>query len=82
MFDKQHYQWIYNDFSTQVKILKAQREAFYLMKQLGDDAYDIAMSIKGIDTLPAQSERLNLLCLGNYYYKMANRIGRNWLEVK
>lgn len=26
MFDKRHYQWIYNDFSTQIKILNAKRD--------------------------------------------------------
>ena len=53
MFDKRHYQWIYNDFSTQIKILKAQKEAFDFMTQLGEDVYEVSRSIEGVDTLRA-----------------------------
>lgn len=82
MFDKRHYQWIYNDFSTQVKIFKAQREAFDFMTQLGEDVCEVSGSIKGVDTLQAKLTHIELNNLGIYYYKTANRIGRNWLEVK
>lgn len=82
MFDKRHYQWIYNDFSTQIKILKAQEKAFAFMKQLGDDVYEVEMSIKSIGTLQGRLTRLDLLDLGNYYYKIANGIGEQWLEVR
>lgn len=78
MFDKRHYQWIHNDFSTQLKIFKAQEKAFNFMKQLGDDVYDVAMNIKGIGTLQGKLARLDLLDLGNYYYKIANGIGEQW----
>lgn len=82
MFDKRHYQWIYNDFSTQVKILKAQKETFDFMTQLGEDVCEVSGSIKGVDTLRALLVRLELNDLAIYYYKTANGIGRNWLEVK
>ena len=50
MFDKCHYQWIYNDFSTQVKIFNAQKKTFDFMKRLGDAVDEVVMDIKGIDT--------------------------------
>lgn len=82
MFDKCHYQWIYNDFSTQIKILKAQREAFDFMSQLGNDVCEASRSIKSVDTLRAQLVRIELNGLSIYYYETANGIGRNWLEVR
>lgn len=48
MFDKYHYEWIYNDFHTQVKIFNAQKRAFDFMKQLGDDAYSVAKEVKDL----------------------------------
>ena len=47
MFDKRHYEWIYNDFSTQVMIFKAQKKTFDFMKRLGDDVGEV---IKDLDT--------------------------------
>lgn len=82
MFDKCHYQWIYNDFSTQVKIFKAQEKAFYFMTQLGDDVCEVSRSIKDVDTLRAKLIRLELNDLCIYYYKIANGIGEQWLEVE
>lgn len=82
MFDKCHYQWIYNDFSTQVKIFKAQEKAFYFMTQLVDDVCEVSRSIKDVDTLRAKLIRLELNDLGIYYYKIANGIGKQWLEVE
>lgn len=80
MFDKYHYEWIYNDFHTQVKIFNAQKSAFDFMKQLGDDAYSIAMDVKG-GTLQSNSVRLELLDLALYYYEIDKGIGEHWLEV-
>ena len=50
MFDKCHYQWIYNDFSTQVKIFNAQKKTFDFMKRLGDDVDEVVRDINDIDT--------------------------------
>ena len=50
------------------------------MKQLGDDAYSVAMDIKG-GTLQGNSVRLELLDLALYYYKIDNGIGEHWVEV-
>lgn len=50
MLDKCHYQWIYNDFYTQVNIFKAQKKTFDFMKRLGDDVDEVVRDIKGIDT--------------------------------
>ena len=50
MFDKCHYQWIYNDFYTQVKIFMAQKKTFDFIKRLGDDVDEVVRDIKGIDT--------------------------------
>ena len=82
MFDKCHYQWIYNDFSTQVKIFNAQKKTFDFMKRLGDDVDEVVMDIKGIDTQQGQLVCLDLIDLEIYYYKMANGIGEQWLEVE
>ena len=82
MLDKCHYQWIYNDFYTQVKIFMAQKKTFDFMKRLGDDVDDVVMDINGIDTQQGQLVYLDLIDLGNYYYKVANRIGEQWLEVE
>ena len=80
MFDKYHYEWIDKDFHTQLKIFNAQKRAFDFMKQLGDDAYSVAMDIKG-GTLQGNSVRLELLDLALYYYKIDNGIGEHWVEV-
>lgn len=82
MFDKYHYQWIYNDFSTQVKIFKAQKKAFDFMSQLANDVDKAVKSINDIDTSQGQWERLDMMNLEVYYYKIANGIGEQWLEVK
>ena len=50
MLDKCHYQWIYNDLYTQVKIFMAQKKTFDFMKRLGDDVDEVVRDIKGIDT--------------------------------
>lgn len=81
MFDSRHYQWIYNDFSTQIKIFKAQKETFDFMTQLGKDVCEASRSIKSVDTLRAQLVRIELNCLSIYYYKIANEIGEHWVEV-
>ena len=75
MLDKCHYQWIYNDFYTQVKIFMAQKKTFDFMKRLGDDVDEAVMDIKGIDTQQGQLVYLDLIDLEIYYYKMANGIG-------
>lgn len=80
MFDKYHYEWIYNNFHTQLNIFNAQKRAFDFMKQLGDDAYSVAMDIKG-GTLQGNSVRLELLDLALYYYKIGKGIGEQWTEV-
>lgn len=82
IFDKCHYQWIYNDFSTQVKIFKAQKKTFDFMKRIGDDVDEVVRDIKGIDTQQGQLVCLDLIDLEIYYYKMANGIGEQWLEVE
>lgn len=82
MFDKCHYQWIYNDLYTQVKIFMAQKKTFDFMKRLGDDVDEVVMDIKGIDTQQGQLVYLDLIDLEIYYYKMANGIGEQWLEVE
>lgn len=83
MFDKCHRQWIiYNDLATQVKILRAQRKAFDFMKQLGDYVDEVARNMKGVGTLQGKLVRLDLIDLAIYYYKIANGIGEQWLEVK
>ena len=82
MLDKCHYQWIYNDFYTQVKIFKAQKKTFYFMKRLGDDVDEVVMDIKVIDTQQGQLVYLDLIDLEIYYYKIANGIGEQWLEVE
>ena len=82
MLDKCHYQWIYNDFYTQVKIFMAQKKTFDFMKRLGDDVDDVVMDINGIDTQQGQLVYLYLIDLEIYYYKMANGIGEQWLEVE
>lgn len=82
MADKCHCQWIYNDFSTQVKIFKAQSKAFDFMKQLGDDVAEVARDMKGIGTLQGKLVRLDLMDLTTYYYKIAKGIGEQWLEVE
>ena len=79
IFDKCHYQWIYNDFSTQVNIFKAQKKTFDFMKRLGDDVDEVVRYIKGIDTQQGQLVCLDLIDLEIYYYKMANGIGEQWL---
>lgn len=79
MFDKCHYQRIYNDFSTQVKIFKAQKKTFDFMKRLGDDIDEV---IKDLDTPQSVRMCLDLFDLEIYYYKMANGIGEQWLEVE
>lgn len=79
MFDKCHYQWIYNDFSTQVRIFKAQKKTFDFMKRLGDDVDEV---IKDLDTPQSVRMCLDLIDLEIYYYKMANGIGEQWLEVE
>lgn len=81
MLDKCHYQWIYNDFYTQVKIFMAQKKTFDFMKRLGDDVDDVVMDINGIDTQKGQLVYLDLIDLEIYYYKMANGIGEQLLEV-
>ena len=82
MFDKCHYQWIYNDFYTQVKIFMAQKKTFDFMKRLGDDVDEVVRDINGIDTQQGQLVCLDLIDLEIYYYKMANGIGEQWLEVE
>lgn len=82
MLDKCHYQWIYNDLYTQVKIFMAQKKTFDFMKRLGDDVDEVVMDIKGIDTQQGQLVYLDLIDLEIYYYKMANGIGEQWLEVE
>ena len=82
MLDKCHYQWIYNDFYTQVKIFMAQKKTFDFMKRLGDDVDDVVMDINGIDTQQGQLVCLDLIDLETYYYKMANGIGEQRLEVE
>lgn len=79
MFDKCHYEWIYNDFSTQVRIFMAQKKTFDFMNRLGDD---VGEAIKDLDTPQSVRMCLDLFDLGNYYYKVANRIGEQWVEVK
>ena len=80
MFDKYHHEWIDKDFRTQLKLFNAQKRAFDFMKQLGDDAYRAAMSIKG-GTLQGNLVRLELLDLALYYYKIGRGIGEQWVEV-
>ena len=82
MLDKCHYQWIYNDLYTQVKIFMAQKKTFDFMKRLGDDVDEVVMDIKGIDTQQGQLVYLDLIDLEIYYYKIANGIGEQWLEVE
>lgn len=82
MLDKCHYQWIYNDLYTQVKIFMAQKKTFDFMKRLGDDVDEVVRDIKGIDTQQGQLVYLDLIDLEIYYYKMANGIGEKWLEVE
>ena len=82
MLDKCHYQLIYNDFYTQVKIFMAQKKTFDFMKRLGDDVDEVVRDIKGIDTQQGQLVCLDLIDLETYYYKMANGIGEQWLEVE
>lgn len=82
MLDKCHYQWIYNDFYTQVKIFMAQKKTFDFMKRLGDDVDEVVSDIKGIDTQQGQLVYLDLIDLEIYYYKMANGISEQWLEVE
>ena len=82
MLDKCHYQWIYNDLYTQVKIFMAQKKTFDFMKRLGDDVDEVVMDINGIDTQQGQLVYLDLIDLEIYYYKMANGIGEQWLEVE
>lgn len=80
MFDKYHYEWKDKDFCTQLKVFKAQKRAFDFIKQLGDDAYSVAMNIKG-GTLQGNAVRLELLDLALYYYKIGKGIGEQWTEV-
>lgn len=60
----------------------AQKKTFDFMKRLGDDVDEVVRDIKGIYTQQGQLVCLDLFDLGNYYYKMANGIGEQWLEVE
>ena len=80
MCDKYYYEWIDEDFNTQLKIFNAQKRAFDFMKQLGDDAYHVAMDIKG-GTLQRNAVRLYLFDLALHYYKVRKGIFEQWAEV-
>ena len=80
MFDKCHYQWICSNLSTKARIFSAQREACDFLKQLGDDAYSVAMDIKG-GTLQRNAVRLYLFDLALHYYKVRKGIFEQWAEV-
>lgn len=60
----------------------AQKKTFDFMKRLVDDVDEVVRDIKGIYTQQGQLVCLDLFDLGNYYYKMANGIGEQWLEVE
>lgn len=78
MFDEYHHEWIDKDFRIQLKLFNAQKRAFDFMKQLGDNAYHVAMDIKG-GTLQGNSIRLELLDLALYYYKIGKGISEHWV---
>lgn len=46
------------------------------------DRDDVGEVIKELDTPQSVRMCLDLFDLGNYYYKVANRIGEQWLEVE
>lgn len=82
MFDKCHYEWMYNDLFTRAKIFKAQKKAFDFMSQLANDVDKVAESINDIDTLQGKLMRFDLMDLEIYYYRIANGIGQQWMEVE
>lgn len=82
MFDKCHHEWIYNDFFTQVKIFKAQKKAFDFMSQLANNVDKVVESLNDTNTPQGQWVRLDLMDLEIYYYRIANGIGQQWMEVE
>lgn len=82
MCDKYHHEWVYNDFATQLRILRAQVRSFDFMKQLAEDIDEVSVTLKDIYTHQGLLLRISMNYDEIYYYKIANGIGRNWLEVK
>lgn len=69
-------------FITNYKIFKAAARAFDFMSGMADDLEDAINSLSPYSrtNLACSKTKLELLELRFYYYKVANEIGRGYLE--
>lgn len=74
----------YNRLLQRVTIYKAQVRAFKFMSGMAKDMDDAISSLDAYsnDSLMCALTQLELLRLQNFYYTVANGIGRVWQEEK
>lgn len=74
----------YNRLLQRVTIYKAQVRAFEFMSGMAKDLDDAVRSLGAYinDSLMCALTQLELLQSQNFYYTVANEIGRCWLEEK
>lgn len=78
MADKYHTEWKYQDFATDVRIIKAQSRAFDFLGDMANALDDAIGMLEGIEQLRAiklQTELLRRSCL---YLRIANEIGNQF----